>query len=725
MFPLKERPADTKSAPNRGGIADDISPDENAVGQADDSDLLARAKAWFKTDREHSNDWRADARDDYDMVSGAQWSDDDMETLREQGRPPVVFNRIGPFIDSIEGHEINNRTETRYIPRTQEDAGPNELLTSAAQWVRDECDAEDEETGAVRDLAICGMGWTDTTMDYDDDPDGAIVISRCDPLEMVWDASARKDNLSDAQRVFRVRTRVPLSTARVQFPDASDSALDATWARDFGADTTLDDEPDYDGGNQSDDDQDFVTQVELQWWEYEVAYRMADPVTNKMIRITAEQYDTLMSRIKTLKGSGIEVSKPKCVRDRRKRFYKAVLGGEVLSRVDGPEDGGFTWKCMTGKRDRNRGCWYGIVRGMKDPQRWANKWLSQTMHIINTNAKGGVVIEEGAVENLREFEDTWSSPDSVSVVLTGTLTQNRMQPKPPITFPQGMDKLMEFAIGAIPATAGINPEMLGQTTSMQPGVAAAEQGRKQQAMAILAGMFNAKRRYAKEQGRLMLWMIRTFISDGRLIRIGGQDQAKYVPLIKQPDMARYDVIVDDTPTSPNMKERVWTMLLQLMPLLRTLNLPPEVWVELMRYSPLPETLTGKIGMMVKEAGAQQPQGDPAALAFAEAERAKAQKLQAETAQKLAEAQLAPARLEMEREMMAAKIEHQRASAIAALTKAGVAEDGLRLDAAEAASRALLSAQDQRHSHRIATVETIHDQRIAERGQDFKERTPPG
>lgn len=653
-------------------------------------ELLERAISDFKASRDHFNSWRQEATSCYDFVASRQWTDEDAGILADQARPAITWNRIGPFVSGVAGLEVGNRQSTQYIPRQVGSSGVNDLLTAAAQWVRDECDAEDEESESFRDVIVCGVGCTQTRMDYDDDPDGRIVIERIDPLEKYPDPSSRKQNYADARFDIRVKD-IPTDAAKAMFPDYDAADLHAAWADDQPDDTHQPHNarlaPYYriDQAGNIDRERQTVRMVEYQWWEYDRAFRVLDPDTGRFFRLSEEKAELYRMRASLL---GI---KPHMIRDKRKRHWKAVMGAIALKVTPGPDEGGFTDKYMTGYRDRNQGTWYGLVKAMRDPQMWANKWLSQALHIINTNAKGGLLAETDAFVDIQEARDSWAGADSITELNPGGL--NKIQQKNPPAFPQQINTMTELAINAIPAVSGVNLEMIAQVSREQPGVL--EMQRKQQGMTVLATLFNAKRRYQKEQGRLMLWMIQTFIADGRLIRIGGPENVQYVPLVHQPGIAEYDVIVDDAPTSPNMKERVWAGITQMFPLLRGLPLPPAAWIELMRYSPFPASLVEKMSKLT-ETPTQPPPVPPDVQARAARDNAMAQEHMSSVALNQTRQQAVSAQSQLDAAATQADIEAKKAGAIANLAKVGLAQSGQELAEAEFAVETLLGAHQQGH-----------------------------
>jgi hypothetical protein len=207
---------------------------------AKDADaLFDKLKGWIKLDYNSKGQvkWRKEAREDFDFEAGEQLSEDDKAILQDAKRPIVIFNRIGTTVDSVAGQEVGNRQEVQFLPRTQGVVKKNELLTSAAKWFRQQCDAEDEESDAFRDMVVCGMGWTETRLDYEDNPEGDPKIDRTDPLEMGWDSGAKKRNLVDGRRVFHIRRDVPIDEARALCPGDPDHPFEdadynATWLAD-------------------------------------------------------------------------------------------------------------------------------------------------------------------------------------------------------------------------------------------------------------------------------------------------------------------------------------------------------------------------------------------------------------------------------------------------------------------------------------------------------------
>lgn len=628
------------------------------------SDLGRKLKNWYRNDITRVTEWRKEAREDYNFYSGDQWNSEDLEALRSKRRPAMVFDRIGPLVNAVVGSEINNRRETQFIPRELGDAEANEILTGAGEWFRDEANAEDEESDAFQDCVISGVGWTDTRLDFESEPDGAPKVERLDPLKMVWDANSVKPNFEDAQHLFYVDEK-PYSEVMEMFPDVPKELLNAGWAKTLGNDSPEPHDQDradhYEGGQNPDAPLSRTcTVVEARWFEKVPYYRGPDLQTGEIREYDERQVELIKKKMPEFRA----------VRQYRKVVKRAFIGKEVLAEPDTPlvPDGLLGWEAITGYRDKIKRQFYGLVRPTKDPQRWTNKYLSQVMFLLNSQSKGGIIAERGLAENDDQFESSWAKSDEITWVTKNSLSgQNpRFQQKPVAQFPAGFFTLYQESKEAINQVTGLSPEFIGTREVDQAGVL--EYQRKQSSLSLLAPLFNSLRRYRKRQGQIVLYLIQNHLSDGRLIRIVGDGKAQYVPLMSQKlfdeakskalqqavmrgmpqDQAQmavekqfegmkaadgdYDIIIDDAPTSPNEKTRTWEIMQPMLPLIfdqvKSGLVPPTIILDILKYSPLPATMVASLRKaaekMAEEAAQQPPQPDPAEVKAQAEIQAKAQ-----------------------------------------------------------------------------------------------------
>lgn len=530
----------------------------------------------------HQATWRREAKESFEFRDGDQWDSTDRALLEEQRRPVVTFNRCKPIISSVVGHEIGNRQELRFKPRTMDDAQTNEVYTEAARWVLDRCDAEDEESDAYEDAITCGMGWTEIRVDYEEEPDGKIIKERLSPLEMRWDPGARKANLADAKWLMREQW-LDISEARERWPEHRDAIEPMA---DVLADDEWIEEHDATHAWQYSQDQAFwdpksnkVLVITYQHREREPYWRIGDTESGKVVELTPERYERLRDRIERLGAPAV----------RQHRWVykqKIIIGQTIVEEGDAPGDGVFSFHVITGARDEAHGTWYGLMRAMHDPQVWANKFFSQSMHIFNSNAKGGLLVEEGAVNDKREFEENWASPEGVNYVNDGAIAGGQIMQKDLGGYPTALDKLMAFAISSIRDVSGVNLELLGMANREQAGVLEVE--RKKAALVVLAPLTNSLRRYRKISGRALLAFIHRYVPEGTIMRATNRDPSVFY---RDEDVTKYDVIVDTAPSSPNLKEEVWSVLGNIVPAMvrAGVPLPPD----LIRFSPLPESVASE------------------------------------------------------------------------------------------------------------------------------------
>jgi hypothetical protein len=608
-------------------------------------------KREIKADWDFHGAWRDEARDNYDFMMGDQWEEEARIEMEEDNRVPLVFNRVSPIIHAIAGTEINNRTEVRYIPRTIGDAKVNEALTAGAEWFRDTAQAEEEDSQSFMDSLICGIGSTETSLDFEVDSEGEPTITRLDPITTFWDRAAHRKCLKDAQRVGVVLF-LPRAEAEARFPSANAKDLNASW---LGAEATEggqvhhnksgDQYAGSDKGEMDDPNPDTVCIVQVQWCEREKSVEYADPMTGERKEMAKDKFDRLSKLAPNMNIPNRQTTK--------KVWRQAFIGERLLGEITYPCKDASTIKFITGNYNRKKKRWFGIMEVMKSPQMFANKSLSQILRIIDTNAKGGVMIESDAVSDISKFEESWAASDSVSLLKPGGLNKVREKGMP--DFPAAIMQLMDFSISSIRDVSGVNLEILGMREANQPGVL--EYQRRQSAMTTLAGAFDALRQYRKEQGAVVLYfLVKHIAPTGRLVRLIKDGEPTYEPLSIDGDQVKYDIIVDDAPTAPNQKEQTWQFIQQLMPMLQNAGLSMDLWMDIFEHSPLPRSLVEKMRAEAEKAGKAPP--DPmqemmAQLAIKKEESEIAENMSnaqldaARTAEIQREAQLAGPRLQIE------------------------------------------------------------------------------
>lgn len=587
--------------------SDDLPPSRQEA-----SDRVSWIRAEIKRSRDDKGraDWLKEAELCWAFVAGDQWSAEDKAILRDGGRPEITFNRIAPLVDAVAGAQVNNRQETKFLPRTMDDGGKAELLQGVVQWVRDQCDAEDEESEAFVDAAITGLGWTETRLDYSDDPDGRIEIVRGDPREFFWTPEAHRKNLIDARWRARVR-KWPEEEVYAIWPEARSMSLPGASVVGNGQMGTGGINPTrdgYAGGDESgvDHDADGIEVICFEWAELETEIIAIDPGSRQTVRLSAEQWQRLGERL------GEDLKSIRHTPRAKRVWYRSFVAGDTELQFGPAPVNDTAFKCITYKRAHKDGRFYGLVRMALDPQRWANKWLSQSLHILNTGAKSGIEVEQSAIPDtasVRAIEENYAKPGSLTVWADGALSGGRVRQKTPMPMPQGMQQLLQFAIQSIPDVTGINKELMGTADRDQPGIL--EWQRKQAGQTVMAPLFDALRRYYKEQGRYLLQMIHAYLPPDKVVRVTQAD-GNAVPFVLAdlPDIASYDVVVDQAPTSPNQKIEVWSFLQPTLPALIKLGLPMPVWAELLRYSPLPESAVEKIVEGLQQMAQQPPPPDP-------------------------------------------------------------------------------------------------------------------
>jgi len=522
-------------------------------------------------------------------------------TVEDKGqRSAVVFNKVKPFVDAVCGFMVQLRRKPDYQARLIENPSQQELsiyMNGISDYARKNANMDQLESRQDREMLVTGYGAVDTNITYESNPDGEVQSEVIRYNDVGWDPQAQEPNILDARWTWR-RKAFGLQEALKRFKGSKEEDFQRYTGDESSNFVYNPVGGEYDkisGGGQAEED--LVEVYYYQWWSLDKYFRAKNPLFEIEDPATVSILANMMI---AMKGNRANVSTPEEVEDifefdpldeylvmtptikrdldvlferfgidleyqefQRKVYYTSVLSGTtVFKKFKSPDQQGFTIKFKTANYNPRDRSWYGMVKGMQDPARYANKAFTEILYVIASNSKGGVMYEESAVEDPARFEGQYATTRAAIKVADGALSGGKIQPKATGALPSGFENIYQIADRSLSETSGINREFLGASANSQVS-ALLEAQRINQVLATLATYFDAIALYQIEHARLMVTFMRMLAenSTGRLVKIiGPQGADRYEELTEDRMTDEYDIDIGEAPTSATQKQETFNFL---------------------------------------------------------------------------------------------------------------------------------------------------------------------
>lgn len=545
------------------------------------NDLVTQVNQWFGDSLEHERDWRRRAREDFEFYLGEQWDETSKHKLQEDGRPVLTINKIKPVVKLLSGYERQSRMDIKCLPMEGSDGRVADVLTALIKFIMGNNNGEYEQSFQFQDGLVCGKGFSYVNMDFSEDfLNGEIRVKSVRPFNVFVDPLSVEYDLSDAAYVMRV-LRIRRNGLKRLYPEMAET-IDRVVPKERPELLY----PQREAGNEYDpvDGSSYHPGGEQALVVKECWYRTHREQNLLGDRESGEIYPTSIpeTQIKQLlESSG--------------RFFmvKRILTGINLAVVCGDllledKDSPFSFSAYpvmpfyaeyTPSAPSCELRFQGLVHALKDPQREINKRRAQLLHIINTAANSGWIMEHGALRDKRILERFGSKPGVVIEVEPG----RRLERITPAPTPRGYIDLEAISTENIKEISAINADLLGHYEKTTPGIAI--QLRQRQGIIAVQEIFDNFRYTKRLLGKFLIRAIQDYYTPEKVLRIIGPqmglrdslDQQEVMVSLQNADLSKYDIAVDEAVNAPTHRTANFQTLLELVRM--GLPIPPELIIE--------------------------------------------------------------------------------------------------------------------------------------------------
>ena len=566
---------------------------------------------------------------------GEQWDPEDRLVLEDEGRKPYELNEIFDAVNAALGHQINNRVDIAFRPRGMgADDEKATTLSKVAMQIADNNDFRHVESQVTGDGFIQQRGYYELRVDYSDNLYGEIRLGSLDPMDVIPDPDGKEydpDTWSDViisrwltldeiEAMYGRKARKKVADS-LQYEhgdaDFGEDELDGVRRNKFGDENDLGTGYEDGGGEQ-------VVRVRIvdrQHWETAPADVVLYPTGD--IRVLEDASEAQIQA--AIRAGGMLFRRP----TRRVRWTVSTYG-EVLLHDDWSPYKHFT--VIPYFPFFRRGKTRGLVDNAVGAQEMLNKALSQYIHILNSTANSGWLVEQNSLSNMStdDLEEQGAVTGIVIEYKHGTSKPEKIEPN---QVPTGVDRLMTIGSEKIRTITGITDAIRGQSQgSSQSGKAI--QSLQFGSMLSLAVPLDNLARTRHLLASRMLELIQQFMDVPQVMRIvdknvdGSEETSELLlnwtdetgEVLNNLTVGEYDVVVTEQPNAVTFENSQYQQAMELKQLGA-----PIPWSYIIRRS----SLADKNELVAEVAAMEQGQQDAekeakAALAMAQAANAQMQ-----------------------------------------------------------------------------------------------------
>lgn len=425
-------------------------------------DLATKQWLRYTWARDHGHTPFVEKADKCDaFFRGQQWSLVDKARLEAVRRPALTINKILSTISTVMGEQIYNRAETSFRPRNGSPAEIADVLNKVFKQIADNNQLDWKRSDMFADGIITSRGFLDVRIDYNDSMQGEVRVENLNPKNVILDPDGEEYDPDSWGEVFTTKwvtaddiavlyNKEDAETLRTRdkssFPFGSDSIYDR---RDRFGDRQTPNSPIISGHDHTNVVRN-LRMIDRQYRQLDTQKHFLAPATGDLRQIP-EDFDR--NRIAWfVEKFGFQVVK-KLVR----RIRWTVTADDVVLHDDWSPYKHFT--VVPYFPYFRHGHTIGMVENLLDIQELLNKASSQELHVINTTANSGWKVKTGSLTNMtvEELEEKGAQTGLV-VEVNEVDNIEKIQPN---QVPTGLDRVTYKAEEHINSVSGVSDSMKG------------------------------------------------------------------------------------------------------------------------------------------------------------------------------------------------------------------------------------------------------------------------